>query len=137
MIRTLLSSIFLGLFLFSSLSASYAGGANPPDVEIKTTHDLKQFMYKFGTLIAGVELLRAKEKTIDWAAIHITLQEMSQTLQAMQLADKTDAYKSFTDQLDSQLAELRKLSEKKSPQIYDSSTSCQHLFSMPCTPPAR
>jgi hypothetical protein len=120
MVRNFLSAIFLALFAFTPLASSYAGGDNPPDVEIKTTRDLKQYMYKFGSMLAGIELLRAKEKKIDWEAIHITLVEMNKTLEAMQAADKSNAYKNFTDQLTAQLIELKRLSEKKSPQIYDS-----------------
>ncbi|MFO1519688.1 MAG: hypothetical protein U1F57_08530 [bacterium] len=117
--KLLKSSLLLSTLLAFSPSWVRAGGDNPPNVEIKTTRDLKQFMYKFGTLVAGIEILRAKEKNPDWTSIDLTLKEMKENVEAMQKADKTAAYKGFTDQLSNQLIVLKKMSDKKDPKIYD------------------
>ena len=119
MIRIVLSLVFFGISLTSTPVLVQAGGAGPVDVEIKTTRDLKQFMFKFGGIVLGLEVLRVKDKTPDWRAVNLSLKEMNETLGAMQKADKGNAYKSYTDQLATQMAEIKKLSQKKSPQIFD------------------
>lgn len=90
-----------------------------PEVEIKTTRDLKQFMQKFGSLVAGMELIRIKEKKPDWPSIDLTVREMSAALESLQKADKTNAYKGFTDQLTAQMIVIKKLDEKKDSKIYE------------------
>ncbi len=106
------------VFFISSLLIA-GGNTDPSTIEIKTTRDLKQYMYKFGSLVAGLEILRAKEKNPDWSAIEITLKEMSQNIEALQRADKKNTYKSFTDQLSAQVITLKRMNDKKDSRIYD------------------
>jgi hypothetical protein len=113
----------LGLLLFafgSTFSSRLnAGGGPPPETEIKSTKDLKQFMYKFGALVAGIEILKVKEKNLDWGTIDLTLKEMEQNLEALQKADTSNFYKQYTDQLAAQLTDLKVMSRRKDKNIYD------------------
>jgi hypothetical protein len=116
--------LFLILISFVMVSSGFvfAGMAHPiaePTQEIKSTRDLKQYMQKFGILIAGIELLRIKEKKIDWKSIQLSIDEMKQTVQSMQQADATNAYKNFTDELSKQMEILQTMSQSKDKKIYD------------------
>jgi hypothetical protein len=111
--------LLLFLFGFAFSPRLEAGGGPPPETEIKSSKDLKQFMYKFGALVAGIEILKVKEKTLDWGTIDLTLKEMGQNLEALQKADTSNFYKQFTDQLADQLTELKMMSRKKDKNIYD------------------
>ncbi|MBL7685837.1 MAG: hypothetical protein JNK65_07395 [Deltaproteobacteria bacterium] len=106
--------------LFLNTPLLHAGAVDPSEIEIKTTRDLKKYMYKFGSMIAGIELLRSQEPKPDWKVIDLTLKDMTQTLNAMKKADKKSIYKGFTDQLEAQLEELNQLTAKKDSKIYDS-----------------
>ncbi len=120
-----LSQMFL-LVLLSSFSLQ-AGGKPTNPVDPQTAISLKQYMSKFGTLMAGVEILRIKEKQqIDWDTIEITLNEMTKTLNDMQLADKTGVYKAYTELLSGQLSDLKKQSQEKNKKIYDSFGKLSH-----------
>ncbi len=104
-----------------------AGGKPTNPVDPQTTISLKQYMAKFGTLMAGVEILRIKEKQqIDWETIDLTLNEMTKTLNDMQAADKTGAYKAYTELLSGQLNDLKKQSQEKNKKIYDSFGKLSH-----------
>jgi hypothetical protein len=76
-------------------------------------------MADFGTLVAGMEILRFKEKKPDWAAIDTTLKEMEQTLQKMRTADQTGNYKEFTDLLDQNLQEVKSYGLKRDKKVFD------------------
>src|SRR5262245_19444068 len=110
---------FLFVFGLTSPLRLEAGGGPPPEFEIKNSRDLKQFMNKFGTYIAGIEILKVREKNRDWGTIDLTLKEMEQNLQALQKADTSNFYKEFTDQLATQLADLKVMSQRKDKKIFD------------------
>lgn len=111
--------MILGILLLT-FCKSYAGGSVDPDkVEITTSRDLKRYMKQFGTLVAGLEILKAEKKTPDWAVIDYTLREMNTTLKAMQNADKKQAYQEYTNQLEKELLQFNSMSQNKDPKIYD------------------
>ncbi len=76
-------------------------------------------MYKFGSLVAGLEMLRVKEEEPDWEAIGTTLKEMTESVSTMQTADTSKAYQKYTDELSAQLKILTKLNNKKDKKIYN------------------
>ncbi len=80
---------------------------------------LKQLMVRLGTLMAGIEILQANEKTPDREAINWTLNEMSKTLKQMQSIDKSGAYKKYTDVLAAGLLDLQNKNRKKDKHIND------------------
>ncbi len=112
----------LALTLFCVSTAGFAGA--PESVSnlhsIKTNKDLKKYMYHFGTLVAGLEISRIKEKTPDWESIEVTLKEMNDVLINLQKADTDNIYKSYTDTLTTRLAEIQALNRNKNPKIYKS-----------------
>lgn len=113
--------LFLFAFAFSIFNpAVFAGGDPKTDIPPTASHALKKYMSKFGTLVAGLEILKLKEKKPDWASIDYTLSEMNKTLSEMQKADSSNAYKEYTDLLATSLADIKKLSEKRDKAIYDS-----------------
>jgi len=76
-------------------------------------------MANFGSMIAGLEIMKLKEKKPDWDAINITLQEMSSTLSEMQQADTTNAYKEYTDVLAAGLVDLKAQSKIRDKKIFE------------------
>jgi hypothetical protein len=77
-------------------------------------------MAKFGALLAGLEILRLKEKKPDWEAINLTLDELTQALGEMQKADTTHAYKEYTDVLAAGMVELRDKAQKQDKKFFHS-----------------
>ncbi len=118
-----LNTIFFTLFIILvplSVGAYSTGTVDPDNTEqVRATMALKKYMGSFGTLVAGMEIMRAKEKKPDWEAIAITLQEMDKTLIEMQKADRSGNYKAFTSLLEANLAEVKKYGAKKDPKVYD------------------
>lgn len=96
-----------------------AGGNMKPGVDPIISHNLKPYMSKFGTLVAGLEILKLKEKKPDWESIDQTLTEMNKIVSEMQKADTLNAYKEYTDLLSSSLADIQKMSQKRDKHIYD------------------
>lgn len=80
---------------------------------------LKKYMSDFGSLVAGMEILRIKEKKPDWEAINVTLRDMEDTIQRLQAADKNNEYKEFTDALYQNLKEVQAYGEKRDKKIYE------------------
>lgn len=97
---------------------SWAGGATVPTT--RSTAALKKYMANFGSMMAGLEILRVKEKKPDWEAINLTLKEMSDTLAEMQKADAENAYKEYTDVLASGLVDLKKKASERNKGFFDS-----------------
>lgn len=121
-LKTLSLGFILGALLIAPASSgAYSTGSVDPNnpEQVRSTMALKQYMGHFGTLVAGMEIMRAKEKKPDWDAIAITLKEMEKTLSEMQKADQAGNYKEFTSVLESNLAEVKKYGAKKDPKIYD------------------
>ncbi len=108
---------FITLMCCASL---HAGEANSNTLNPQNIATLKQLMGKFGTYMAGVEILKTKEKNPDWASIDLTLNEMSQTLAKMQEIDTDQAYKTYTDMLAAGLSDLKSKSKKRDKNIYNS-----------------
>lgn len=111
--RTLLKLSTLALIL---IGANASAGttqplAHPPAT--RSTISLKQYMSKFGSMLAGLEIIQLKEKKPDWAAIDISVKELSETLAEMQKADKDSAYKEFTDVLAAGMVELKDKAAKR------------------------
>jgi len=99
---------------FNTLAGEYHKVKAPPAV------DLKKYMAGFGTMLASLEILRSKEKEIDWAAIDVALQEMSKNLAALQKTDRGAAYKEFTDVLAAGFVELNEKSRKRDKTFFNS-----------------
>ena len=121
--RDFMKKIILVLIVLSTAIAAsfglYAGGDPKSGVDPIISHNLKQYMSKFGTLVAGLEILKMKEKKPDWESIDHTLIEMNQTLSEMQKVDTTNSYKEYTDLLATSLADIKKMSQKQDKNIYD------------------
>lgn len=115
-----LSILFLAVWAFLFSLPCFAGGDTKVEVPPKASHALKQYMSKFGSLVAGLEILKLKEKNPDWKTIDKTVADMNQTLSDMQKADTNNAYKEYTDLLATSLADIRQLAEKKDRNIYNS-----------------
>ena len=95
-------------------SPSRAGSLPPGTAPtVRSTMALKDYMAKFGSMLAGLEILRMKEKKPDWEAIDLTVQELSDNLAAMQKADSTHAYKEYTDVLGAGLVEMKEKARKR------------------------
>ncbi|MFO1462778.1 MAG: hypothetical protein U1F66_03305 [bacterium] len=84
-----------------------------PTPATRSTASLKQYMSKFGSMLASLEIIQLKEKKPDWPAIDIAVQELSNTLAQLQKADQDNAYKEFTDVLAAGLVELKAKSAKR------------------------
>src|SRR4030095_5909132 len=112
--------IILAATFFLWIGSVHAGGVDAPLPDSQTLQVLKKSMQNFGALVAGLEIMRAKEPKPDWPVVNKTLQEMTPTLKTMQQADTAGAYKKFTDRLETSLNELTLLSRKKSPKFYES-----------------
>ena len=109
--------LIFALFVSFSIEARAGGITNTPQ-DSETTNSLKQLMAKFGTLMAGVEILRSKEKNPDWPSIDLSIKEMSDALAQMKQADKTQSYKKYTDMLTLGLEDLKIKSKKRDKNIY-------------------
>ncbi len=108
----------MGSWLFSPKAFS-GGAADPAALTSENTRALKKDMSKFGSLLAGLEIIKLKEKKPDWDAINLTLQEMSSTLSEMQNADTNNVYKEYTDVLTSGLLDLKQKAQKRDQTIFD------------------
>lgn len=117
-------AIWLAL-IFSPLGV-WAHPTTSPPANPQTILSLKQAMARFGNLMSGIELMQIKEKKPDWSTLETTLNEMGDTLSAMQTADTTHAYKTYTDVLAQGLADLKKKAGKKDPNIYLSFEKLMH-----------
>ncbi len=102
------------LFLIPS---AWGGGTT---VSTRSTAELKKYMSNFGSMMAGLEIIRLKEKKPDWEVINLTLEEMSKTLKEMQQADSENAYKEYTDALAAGLVDLKEKGARKDKKFYDS-----------------
>jgi cytochrome c556 len=114
----LLASFFCNLSFVAPVRAG--GGPIPPTIKVRSTMALKQVMGKFGALLAGLEILRMKEKKIDWEAVNVTLNELSQALDEMRKADSTNAYKEYTDILAAGMVELKDQAQKQNKNFFKS-----------------
>lgn len=112
----LFAAILLGLLSSQTL---FAGGDPKVDLAPLASHALKKYMTHFGSLVAGLEILRLKEKKPDWQSIETTIHELNKLLSDMQKTDTTHAYKEYTDLLATHLANIKKMSEKRNINIYD------------------
>ncbi len=115
-----LNLYFLLLFTASLVipNLTWAGGATVPST--RSTATLKKYMANFGAMMAGLEIMRLKEKKPDWDVIDLTLKEMSGTLAEMQKADAENAYKEYTDVLSSGLIDLKTKAGGRNKNFYDS-----------------
>ncbi len=86
---------------------------NPSEAQVRSTMMLKKYMSHFGSLVAGMEILRYKEKNPDWEAIKITIEDMKKTLQQMKQLDPKGHYQEFTQVLHNNLKEVESWSQKK------------------------
>lgn len=116
--------ILIPALFFTTLQGSFAYSKKTtkelgPE-EVRSTMVLKKYMSQFGTLVAGMEIMKIKEKKIDWPAIQITLAEMQKTLTEMRAADKAGNYREFTDILQRNLDMVKVYGQKKDPKVYDS-----------------
>lgn len=102
-------------------SVAYPQGKVDPDnpQQVRSTMALKKYMGHFGTLVAGMEIMRAKEDKPDWEAISLTLKDMDQTLKQMQAADKAGNYTAFTNLLEKNLKQVQKYGKAKDPKVYE------------------
>ncbi len=121
--RWVLSWFFVGMIiaLSTSVLAYSTGNLNPSDPQqARSTLVLKKYMGQFGSLVAGMEILRLKEKQPDWEAIQLTLTEMNKTLQELKAADQQGNYKEFTQVLEKNLVEVQAYGKSKNPKIFNS-----------------
>ncbi|MDX1386122.1 MAG: hypothetical protein R3257_00935 [bacterium] len=118
----ILAALLLSLALPVKLAVAYSTSTvNSQDAgQARSTILLKKYMQQFGSLVAGMEILRSKEKTPDWEAIGLTLGQMEKTLKEMQAADQAQQYKQFTDVLEANLKEVKAYGQKKDKKVFDS-----------------
>ncbi len=100
------------------LTAPIFAGGDVKNIDPQTTVSLKDAMRKFGTLIAGVEILSIKEKKPDWRVIEMTVEDMDKTLKEIQSIDKNQSYKVYTDLLSDGISDLRKYTTARDRNIY-------------------
>jgi cytochrome c556 len=117
-IPVLLMSLALPLKLGWAYSTSTVNGQD--EAQFRSTILLKKYMQQFGSLVAGMEILRSKEKSPDWEAIGLTVGQLEKTLKEMQAADKAKNYKQFTDLLENNLQEVKAYGQKKDKRVFDS-----------------
>jgi len=110
----------IGLTPITLMSYSKKVKQDLSPAEVRSTMKLKKYMSSFGTLLAGMEIMKHKEKNPDWEVIAMTLTEMRQTLEAMKKADQAGNYREFTSALDKNLAEVEKYGKKKDKKVFDS-----------------
>jgi hypothetical protein len=114
--KTMLSAILVvtaALFAFSEPLAAKSLPPHPIQPATAATPSLKQYMATFGTMLAGLEIMKVHEKSVDWEAVDLSVREMSQALDAMQKADSQNRYKEYTDILAAGMVDLRAKSSKR------------------------
>lgn len=77
-------------------------------------------MATFGTMLAGLEIMQAQEKNVDWEVVDLSIREMTQTLDAMQKADAQNRYREYTDILAAGMIELKEKSAKHDKNFFKS-----------------
>lgn len=107
----------LSLLILASLAAASPLSAkslppHPASAATAATPSLKQYMATFGTMMAGLEILKVQDRNVDWEVVDLSLREMSQTLDAMQKADSANRYREYTDILAAGMVELKEKSAK-------------------------
>jgi hypothetical protein len=116
-------SIFLLLLSCGFVSLNLYGYSKKPVTDdpeaARSTLILKKYMSDFGTLVAGMEIMKYKDQKPDWEAIDITIQEMNRTLEAMKQADQAGNYREFTDILEKNLAEVKSYGKKRDKKVFD------------------
>ena len=112
---------FIALLSFSLLFKNivFSGPTNVAVSNPEVIKSLKKYMQRFGSLVAGLEILRVKENEPDWEAIDLSIKDIESTISEMQKLDKDEVYKQYTGAVAVQIAELKKLSKKKDKKIYD------------------
>lgn len=120
--RLIILALFMSLAIPLKLGWAYSTSTvnGQDEAQVRSTILLKKYMQQFGSLVAGMEILRSKEKTPDWEAIGLTLGQMEKTLKEMQAADKAKNYKQFTDVLEENLKEVKAYGLKKDKRVFDS-----------------
>ena len=115
------SGIVFTFLAFSPLTQAYSKKVSkePTLNEVRSTLALKKYMGEFGTLVAGMEIMRSKEKKPDWEAIEITLTQMNKTLQELKQADKAGNYKEFTGDLEKNLNIVQAYGKSKDKRVYE------------------
>ena len=112
-----LSRLFLAtawsLLTFSTPLAAKQLPPHPSQPATAATPSLKQYMSTFGTMLAGLEIMKIHEKNVDWEAVDLSVREMSQSLDAMQKADTQNRYKEYTDILAAGMIDLKEKSAKR------------------------
>lgn len=87
---------------------------------IESIQYLREYMSRFGTTVAGLEIMRSKDETIDWQIIKSEVAELNKALHAMKKSDKTKKYSPFLNELSIRLQEVTQKAKKKDPSFYDS-----------------
>ncbi|MBF0492729.1 MAG: hypothetical protein HQM15_08110 [Deltaproteobacteria bacterium] len=118
-IKTFLTVIALFSLTLILCHTLISGPAIILDSNPQVIQDLKKSMYRFGSLVAGLEILRVKEKQPDWETIDVSIKEIENIIHEMQKLDKDEVYKQYTANVSSQVTELKKLSKKKDKKIYE------------------
>lgn len=116
--RLSIGSILLTLLLAAPLYGKTLP-PHPAQAATAATPELKQYMASFGTMFAGLEIMKS-EKKVDWQAIDLSIKEMSQALDAMQKADSQNRYRQYTDILAAGMIDLREKSAKKDKSFFKS-----------------
>ena len=93
---------------------------HPAQPASAATPSLKQYMATFGTMLAGLEILKVHEKNVDWEVVDLSIKEMSQALDAMQKADSQNRYREYTDILAAGMVELKQKSAKRDKSFFKS-----------------
>ncbi len=93
---------------------------HPASSATAATPSLKQYMATFGTMLAGLEIMKVQEKTIDWEVVDLSLREMTQTLDAMRKADTQNRYREYTDILAAGMIDLQEKSAKRDKKFFKS-----------------
>lgn len=112
--------VFLTGFFAGPLWAYPESVPSNTSTPILSTGYLKQFMAKFGTLVAGLEIMRAKDEKPDWKAIEWTVNEMKKNWKETQKATSSvEAYQGYLQVLSLHIEALDKKTKKKDKGIYD------------------
>jgi len=106
----------LSLFLFVPVLSF--GGEVSGKISPKTVISLKQYMSRFGTTVASIELMREQNKKPDWDIVNESLDTMKKTIQEMKQVDAQNQYIEFTSVLDQQFLALEAAAKKKNKQFY-------------------
>ena len=106
----------LSLFLLAPIFSF--GGEISGKIPPKTVISLKQYMSRFGTTVASIELMREQNKKPDWDIVNESLDTMKKTIQEMKQVDAQNQYIEFTSVLDQQFLALEAAAKKKNKQFY-------------------